>query len=272
MADESDVEVALVAAAAAAVYPNGAAAPPPGGTACRIIRGEPNPEALNVDLAAGVVNVTVSLMEKMSRNTTRYSTAWQPAAVQAVPGLAVSMSGNVASFSGTGGAGSIVGVQVMGQGYTYATLAGDTPGSVAAALAQQVPGATASGAALTLPARGGTPLAVVHGYAAAVSELRRQEQGFTVAVLAPTPDARTAIASAIDQALSNTEFLALADGSAGRLRYHSTRVDDVPSRANLWRRDLLYTVEYGTTALMSVPEMVFGTLSVNAAPVGSVTQ
>ena len=76
----------------------------------------------------------------------------------------------------------------------------------------------------------------------------------------------------IDQALAGTTFLPLADGSAGRLRYRRTRLDDVPSRANLWRRELLYTVEYGTTQTTMVPDMVFGALALNGAAAGTVTR
>ncbi len=271
MADESDVEVALVAAVAAALYPNGTGAAAVGGSACRVTRGEPNAEALNADLANGIVNVTVTLVEKMSRNTTRYPTAWQPAAAQAAP-LGVSMAGATARFSGAGGSGAIVGVQAMGQAFTYVSNAADTPGSVAAALAQRIAGATANGADLTLPAAGGPALAVVYGHTAAISETRRQEQGFAITILAPTPEARTAVSTVIDQVLADTVFLALADGSAGRLRYHGTHVDDVPSRANLWRRGLTYTVEYGTTVLTTVPDMVFGSVSLNAGAPGFVTQ
>lgn len=273
MADESDVEVALVAAAAAAIYPDGPSGASRAGSACRIIRGEPNAEALNADLAAGVVNVTVTLLDKMSRNTTRYATGWQAAAVMpaALP-LSVSMAGNLASFAGSGGAGAIVGVRASGQAVTYVPQAGDTPASVAAALARRIAGAVANGAVLSLPVAGGTPLAVVYGFTEAISETRRQEQGFAVTILAPTPDARTATGCAIDGTFAGIDFLMLADGSAGRLRYRGTQLDDVPSRANLWRRELLYTVEYGTTAVVNVPDMVVGSLELNAAPAGSITQ
>ena len=270
MADESDVEVALVAAAAGAVYPNGSVGAPIGGYATRIVRGEPNAEALNADLAAGAVNVTVTLLDKMSRNTTRYATSWQASLAQTAPPLGVSMAGNVGTFSGAGGTGAIVGVRALGQTVTYVTQAGDTPASVAAAVAQQIAGAMANGATLTLPAVGGTPLAVVYGYTEAISEIRRQEQGFTITILAPTPDARTTVASVIDQTLGGIDFLTLADGSAGRLRYHGTQVDDVPSRANLWRRELLYTVEYGTTAVVNVPDMMVGSLGLNSVPAGTI--
>ncbi len=272
MADISDVEVALVTAAGAAVYPDGVNSPPSGGYPCRITRGDANAEALNADLAAGTVNVTIRAMDKMARNTTRYFNAWQPSAAQPVTPFSVTMAGDVATFSGAGGPGAIAGVRAEGLAYVYVTVAGDTPTSVAAALAGQIAGASASGPALTLPPAGGTPLAVVYGYADTICELRRQEQGFAVTVSAPTPDARSAVAATVDAVFAGIDFLPLADGSAGRLRYHSTTIDDVPSRASLWKRTLIYTVEFGTTVTQSVPEMVFGVLTVGEAAAGVITE
>ena len=272
MADISDVEVALVTAASAAVYPNGINAPPAGGYPCRITRGDANAEALNADLAAGTVNITIRAMDKMARNTTRYFDAFQGAATQPTTPLAVVLAGNTATFSGGGGAGAIAGVRAGGLGYVHVTVAGDTPASVAAALATQIVGAVASGPVLTLPASGGAPLAVVYGYADVISELRRQEQGFAITVSAPTPDARSAVAATVDAVFAGVDFLTLADGSAGRLRYRYTTIDDVPSRASLWKRTLIYTVEFGTTLTQSVPEMVFGVLTVGGTEAGIITE
>ena len=55
------------------------------------------------------------------------------------------------------------------------------------------------------------------------------------------------------------------------MRYHSTSIDDVPSRASLWKRTLIYTVEFGTTLTESVPALVFGELSLNGSEAGVVT-
>ena len=271
MADISDVEVALVAAASTAIYPNGINQQPVGGYQCRIIRGDANAEALNTDLAAGIVNITIRAVDKMARNTTRYFNTWQASATQDAPPLAVHLAGTVATFSGVGGAGAIAGARVRGQAFVTVTGAGDTPTSVAAALAAQIAGATSAGPVLTLPGGGGTPVVVVYDNAQVITELRRQEQGFAITVSAPTPDARSTVAATLDAAFAGIDFLGLADGSAGRLRYHSTSIDDVPSRAGLWKRILTYTLEFGTTQTESVPEMVFGDLTLNGSEAGIAT-
>ena len=75
-------------------------------------------------------------------------------------------------------------------------------------------------------------------------EVRRQEQGFRITCWCPTPATRDAAATAIDQALSGQHFLALADGTSGRLIYAGTTVFDQSQNARLYRRDLNYNVEY----------------------------
>ena len=59
MADQSDVEIALVSVVSAALYPNGTDEASVPGPDCRIYRGWPNSAALDADLAAGKINVTV---------------------------------------------------------------------------------------------------------------------------------------------------------------------------------------------------------------------
>jgi hypothetical protein len=64
-------------------------------------------------------------------------------------------------------------------------------------------------------------------------------------------------------ALAATSFLRLADGSGGRVRYRSgTSIDD-DQDAQVYRRDLVYDVEYGTSVTGMVPSMLFGDLVMN---------
>jgi hypothetical protein len=96
-------------------------------------------------------------------------------------------------------------------------------------------------------------------------EVRRQEQDFRATCWCPTPASRDSAATAIDQALSSIRFLALPDGTQGRLLYSGTTVFDQSQNASLYRRDLMYSVEYATILSASQPAMLFGNLVLNAA-------
>jgi hypothetical protein len=97
-----------------------------------------------------------------------------------------------------------------------------------------------------------------------MQEVRRQEQGFRITCWCPTPTARDTVASAIDLLLTGFRFISLEDNSHGRLQYKGTLVFDQSQDALLYRRDLLYNVEYCTTISEIEPSMLFGNLIVNA--------
>jgi hypothetical protein len=259
MADQSDVEAALVAVVTAALYPGGTAAPSAVGATCRIFRGWPNAAALDADLAAGRVNLTVFPVEGAVRNTTRYANEWQ--AVAPAPTLTVSISGSSATFAGRAYPGQLAGVLADGKAYVHRTQAGDTPELVAATLADTVRTdriALLSGATLTVP--GAVLVARTGADASAVLEVRRQEQSFRLTAWCPSPALRDAACGRIDAVLSAARFLSLADGTTGRHRFAGAATFDQSQDASLYRRDLIYAVDYPTTITATQPVMLFGDL------------
>jgi hypothetical protein len=265
MADQSDVEIALVALAASALYPDGTSASSVPGPDCLIYPGWPTSAALDSDLAAGRINVTVFPMPEPGRNTTRYRQHWRGAAIRA--GLTASVAGVAVTFGGTANAGQLAGLLVDGASYVYRTQTGDTPEIVAAQLATSARAdriVNLAGAVLTVPGAGRITARVVADMPV-VQELRRQEQGFRIACWCPTPATRDASASAIDLCLAGSQFIGLADGTEGRLRYHGSLVFDQSENVLLYRRDLIYDVEYATTLTAIQPAMLFGDLVLNAA-------
>ena len=188
----------------------------------------------------------------------------------------------VNTFAGSGGAGQVAGVQfgpvAAPNAYAYRLTAPDTPATVAAALAALVPGATAVGAILTIPTS--FPVQVAIGADSnGLQEVRRQEQGVRVSIWAPTPAVRDTLASAADLAFAaltdangnRTEFAILPAGDTARIRYRSSFSDDKPGKAHVWRRDLCYTAEYGTTVLQAFPQCLFFGGTINKSLGGAAT-
>lgn len=264
MADQSDVETALVALVSAALYPNGTGADSVPGMPCRIYRGWPNPTALDADLAAGRINVTIFAGEAATELTTRYPEEWEVSPV--VPTLTATVSGISVAFAGSADAGQAAGLLVDGKPYAYRVVANDTPALVAANLAALVRAdriVTLSGAILTIPGAGDL-LARVVADAPAMREIRRQRQNFRLTCWCPTPASRDAAAVAIDSAFAAMNFITLADTSVARIRYAASTVFDQSQDASLYRRDLLYNVEYATTVVASQTSMLFGALALNS--------
>ena len=258
MADLSDVETALAESVVAALYPGGIAAASVTGEPVRVYRGWPLTGPLDLDLAAGICNVSVFAVPGDTRNTTRWAAVTQT--TQAAARLSVTVSGTAATFGGAGGVGQVAGLLADGQPFVYRGQAGDTPALVAAVLAQDVRATRAcwlSGATVSVPGAARL-LARVVADGSALTEWGRQEQGFRISAWCPNPAARDLVCSTIGSAFSAVSFLALADGTSGRLRYRSTTSIDDAQNAQLYRRDLVFGVEYATSFKASAPSLLFG--------------
>lgn len=258
MADLSDVETALVASCISALYPAGQTAVGVTRAGIRIYRGWPASAALDADLARGVVNVSVFPVPGDTRNTTRWGV--QVSASTKLPQLTVQSVGDAVSFGGIAAPGQVAGILADDRPYVRRVGQGDTPGSVAASLAAEIAvdrACSVSGTIVTVPGAIRL-LGRVVADAAETSEWARQEQGFRISVWAPDPRSRDLVNSTLMEALTQIAFLMFSDGSAGRLRYRRTTSVDHDQDARLYRRDLVYDVEYATTVAGLQPSMLFG--------------
>lgn len=269
MADQADVENALAALVANAIYPNGAEAASVTGQVCKVYRGYPNPPALDADLAAGIMHISVTAGDGPVRNVTRYPRRWQ--VVKPVSQvLSVAVQGVNATFSGTCAVGQLAGVLVNEQTFAYAVQASDSPATVASNLAAMIRAAgwivNYSGAGLTVPGADRFTARVVAG-GGALQEIRRQVQDFKVTMWCPSPIVRDEIAPVIDEALAAVKFMPLADGSAGHMVFAGTATQDGGVETSLFRRELVWAVEYPTTLAQMAPAMLFGTVTAAAGAV-----
>ncbi len=256
MADLSDVEEAICAQILSAAYPVGIGGGSATGAPVKIYRGWPANKTLNADLLAGTQTVTVFSQTNSTRDTSRYGRIWRTIG-QTTPSLMINITGDSVILSGGGGGGQTVGLIVDGIAYAYSLSDADTPESAALALSTLVPSASSQGPVITVAGAAVLQGRVV-GSGTAEMETRRQVQGLMVSVWCPTPAGRDSLAAIIDNALANVDWLPLSDGTVGRLLYHGTVETDESEIANLYRRNLTYTVEYPTTLRMSGAQMLFG--------------
>jgi hypothetical protein len=170
---------------------------------------------------------------------------------------------------GVASSGDLAGVLVNEQAYVYQTQAGDSAALVAAALADALRTAMIcwlTQETITVPGA----YYLIGRTASLVSLLEewgRQEQGFQISILAPTPNLRDLVAQVVSCTLIQISFLSLADGTGGRLRYRSTANYDTEQASSIYRRDLNYDVEYATTILNNNPTMLFGDLAWNGTTI-----
>ncbi len=262
MPDISEVEDALCDVIVGVFYPGGIPAGdmPPSpvvGLPVRVFRGWPDASEEDEDLANGIVNVSVSPVEGMTANKDRFDTEWYTV-VPAAPTLTASASGDTATFGGAAGVQQLAGIRIGSKAYSVVLGAQDDPADAAAMLAAQVPGALATGSQVQVP--GSRMEARVQGFATVQREIDRDEQVFRIAMWCPSQPSRDAVASALRPALSGRDFLPLPEHTEGRLKYRSTYGYERMTKTDLWRRDLLYSVEYPTVETQTAPCVMWGSL------------
>ena len=270
MADISDVSQALLALAVAAVYPNGTTQPSIAATPIKLYEGWPNPQQLDVDLAAGICHVSIFTRQE-EKNTTRYTGEWKPVSIN-TPTLTLTVNGQTVTVGGVMPSPFIahnLTIMVNGLPYVYAALSGDTLNSIAAALSALIPGASASGAAITMSSTAIINAARVGMTGTAIRNIRQQERRFQISIWADTPTHRSQIASAIDVALADLRFVSLPDGTLGRLIYHGSPVNDSLQNEQIYRRDLIYAVDYSTTQAETETQITNTQLNIASQPHGA---
>ncbi|WP_432734734.1 hypothetical protein [Ralstonia solanacearum] len=267
MADISDVSSALVTAIAGIVYPNGTSQPSITGAAVAVFSGWPDSVQLRADLAAGKVNVSVFPQPNMLRVVDSSMSDWSTPTAP-VNTVTLTLAGQAVTVGGTVSTPQNAALVVDNKAYVYGVQAGDTLAGIAAALAALVNAdqtASAAGAVVTIPgAKYISPR--VGGVGVATRETRRQEQTYMVTIWANCFDQRDPIAKAIDPALSGQIHLTLADQSVATLRYKSTRQDDSLQKEGIYRRDLMYAVEFSTFQSATLSQITATQENVSAGP------
>lgn len=230
----------------------------------RTYRGFPLDTQLTNDLKAGVSNISVFSSPELARNTTRFLRAMTSRiASQASATLTATMTStpgvqSVITFSGTATPSEVIGIGAVTNGWALRVQSSDTPASIAATFAANMPHATAVGPVLTIV----TPYVVSVAFSAdftMLTEVHRQMQTIRVSVWTPTTELRDLICATLDPAIMWQDRILFPDNSiSGPICSAGTFVDDVVGIEFMWRRDLLYDVEYPTMYQQIVPPMVLG--------------
>jgi hypothetical protein len=270
LADLTDVTAYLASAAASAVYPNGISQPSVASMDVRIFEGWPHADQLDLDLGGKMLAgrppvpvprpngpaANVSVYPMMGSNVEPFQILDKTYVI--VPpvfgmGLTVTgLPGNTALFptvtvAGQPTAGEYL-TLICDRQFVYSATGVSTASilaQIAAQAAANYTGVTSSGNQITIPAmfdfsaRQGAP-----GTLANVTHRQRQE--IMITTWAPNHVARSVIAAAIDVELKKKIVVALPDTSSALICYSRSSLTDEQSVATLYRRDLIYQVEYAT--------------------------
>ncbi|MDQ0124697.1 hypothetical protein J2W17_003651 [Pseudomonas lini] len=260
MASLTDVMKQVAAQVAAIAYPNGTGQPSAAGIPIRVYPGWPIPNVLEEDLAAGWSHISVYPHGKDRKTTRNIGRGWEPLQ-SPTHTVVMTVEGSVVTLSGTISKQNLL-IKLNGVNYIYAMQITDTLTSAATALASMVPGASSVGPVITITGAHGL-IALVGGFGTAIKETKRQEQAVQIIIWANSPEARAAVADPIDSALSDGNNIAFLDGSTGIIRSSDSLMTDQLQKADLYRMDLFYTVDYATTQIQQATEIIAPTLDID---------
>jgi hypothetical protein len=261
MATISDLRAAIAQIVGGILYPAGVPAgttpaSPVVGCPVRVFQGWPERQAIDADMAAGIVDVSVYTMPG-STNTSRYPIVDVPISVSP-PTLVWTVAGSTATLGGTISTPQNVGLLVDGRAYIYAVQAADTLTSIAAALTALVNGvqpASATGPAVTIPGSRAI-IGRAGGVGTTLREVGREKVGVQIEVWAPSELQRNAVGGALEPRLRDQRRLALADQSIAVIWFDSLSDTDELEKSNVYRRSLRVNAEYASTVTANAAQII----------------
>jgi hypothetical protein len=265
MASLTDVLKQVAAQVAALAYPNGTGQTSASGIPVRVYPGWPVPNVLETDLEAGWAHISVYPFGKDKKSTRYLGRGWE-LLTSPVHTVVMTVAGSVVTLSGTVSKQNLL-INLNGTHYVYAMQVTDTLTTAATALASMIPGASNVGQVITLSGAHSV-FTRVGGFGTAFKETKRQEQMIQIIVWANSPDARAAVADPLDSALSDGTNISFTDGSAGIIRSAGTLMTDQLQKADLYRLDLFYMIDYATTQTLQSTEVIAPVLNIVNAQSG----
>lgn len=171
------------------------------------------------------------------------------------PALLFTVNGSIISVSGVADAATNVRISLNGKTYTSHFRPGTTAEQAITALSMTLPKSfTVLSSVCILMVENLSVYVTTAG--TAVRELRRQIKDFQVTIWAPAPGLRECIGSAIEMALSEQCHIDLNDGAPAQLLYTRQFDSDRSENWHVYRRDLIFSVNYATTQTIAAPEVM----------------
>lgn len=262
MASTDDVVRYLARRISEVIYPGGCRLPGIVNASVKIYPGWPIPGTLQQDIDNGGVHISVWPLPTERKLDTALG---RPIRILAKgePALQFTVNGSIISVSGVASALTNVWVSLNGKAFTFQFRAGTTAEQAIYALSAELPKSfTVLSSFCILMAEHLSVSVTTAG--TAVKELRRQIKDFQITVWAPAPGLRERIGTAIDTALSEQCHIDLNDGAPAHLLYARQFDSDRSENWHVYRRDLVFSVNFATTQSIEAPEVIQTVFSINS--------
>ncbi len=265
MATIKQVNDNLVSLVTDIVYPDGTGMPSIAGVDVVIYAGWPVKNRLDVDLAAGKAHVSIFAVGQSDKDMTKFYRYDQPIVVTPATLTSTITSPSDVTIGGTVSVPQAVMIVYNKVGYSHTVLFTDTLDDIAAGLAAQIPGASSVGAVVTMTGVITLSTTVItegtYSY-----ESKRQQKIYWISVWSPSFDVRDTLSDPIDVTLGDLERFTLPDNTSALITYRGLQEVDMFQKSFIYRRDLIYTIEYATNVekkVATIGDAFINSLTVN---------
>lgn len=263
MADLGDMMMTIAQNLVTPIYPNGTGNPSIINADVRIEQGWPIRSQLDVDLQNGRAHVSVFPMGQ-PRDVTKFERSYESLTLTPATIFPV-VENNTVMITGTISMPQAVMVIANNIGYSYGIQTGDTLATIATALAILIPNATAVENVITIENVYSLLARTANPYTAS-QEIGRQDQMMMITIWVNNPADRTTLASAIDIYMRENYRIVLNDGYFAQVFYNTTNLIDDLEQSLVYRRDLIYKIQYATTVandFTSIADPFVNSITVN---------
>lgn len=261
MASVDEVSQYLAKRVADVLYPGGSLLPGIVNAAVKIYPGWPVSLTLQSDIESGNAHVSVWPLPAERRVNCALGRPYKTLA-RGKPTLQLRVTDSAIAVSGVVSALTNVQIRLNGKNFIFHFRAGTTAEQVVHILQLHLPHAFIMMSRVIIPVVNHLSITVTTA-GTAVRELRRQIKDFQITVWAPTPQLRNTIGTALDAALSEHCHIDLGDGVPAQMFYARQFDSDSAENWHVYRRDLIFSVNYATTQTISAPEVTETAVTIN---------
>lgn len=261
MAGIDDISRYLARRVAGVLYPGGFRLPAIVNAPVKIYPGWPEPAALLQDIETGGVHVSVWPLPAERKVNSALGRPYR-LKEKGTPTLQLTVNGSIITVSGMTSALTHVCIKLDNRLFSASFHAGKTAAEVADVLHAKLPRSFTIGPCIYVLMVEHISVSVTTA-GTAVRELRRQIKDFQITVWAPTPHLRNRVGCAIDEVLSERCTVDLEDGAPAQLFYTRQFDTDTAENWHVYRRDLIFSINYATTQAISAPEVTDIAVTVN---------
>ena len=261
MADVSEVSEFIAQRVAASLYPDGESETSLAGVPVKIYPGWPVPDVLQRDIEADAAHVTVWALPGERKVSTGLGRPFRTVA-KGKPSLQVNVNDSIITLSGEVTADTNVQIALGSKAYRFHFPAGSELNRVRERLSEVLPRASSVPGHIEVLSAGRITASVTTA-GTVVRELRRQLKEFQVTVWAPTPVLRNRIGTLVDVTLSEQHHIDLSDHVPAQMLYARQSESDAGGNFHVYRRDLIFSVNFSLTQQSTASEVIATEFSLN---------